>query len=145
MNPYDDIINLDFQPNRARMPAYDRAAQFAPFAALTGFGAVISETSRLTDSRPEPDAELCALLNERLAILRENLRRRPKIELMCFVPDERKEGGSIQSYSGSLRRIDEVYRVLEFTDKTKIPLDDIVFIGGEVFKNNCAIDSRMIE
>ena len=145
MNPYNDIINLNFRTKRARMSAQDRAAQFAPFAALTGFGAVITEAARLTDKRPERDAELCALLNERLAILKENLRQRPKIELLYFVPDSRKEGGSIQPYSGKARVIDEFYRVMEFTDKTKIPLDDIVFLSGEVFKNNCAIVSDMIE
>ena len=135
-NNYSDIINLSaeklFHP---RMSRYDRAAQFAPFAALTGFGALINESSRLTDNKPELDSETERILNERVKIIEENIRLRPEIEIMFFVPDKRKEGGSIQKFRGRIRRTDRFERELIFTDKTKIQMDDIVFIDGNLFKN----------
>ncbi|MCR5653827.1 MAG: YolD-like family protein [Ruminococcus sp.] len=133
---YDDIINLPCETIlRPRMSRYDRAAQFAPFAALTGFGAVINETSRLTEKKPELDAESAQILNERIKIIEENIRQRPEIEVMYFVPDKTKSGGSIEKFSGRVRRIDEFERELIFTDKTKINMDDVIFIQVEFFKS----------
>ena len=133
---YSDIINLPaYSVKHRRISRYDRAAQFAPFAALTGFGAVINEASRLTDKKPELDAQTSHLLNERIKIIEENIKQRPEIEVTFFVPDKRKSGGSLQSFSGKIRRIDEFERELIFTDKTKIHMDDVVFIQGEIFKD----------
>lgn len=133
---YSDIIDMPAHIiKRPRMSLYDRAAQFAPFAALTGFGAVINETSRLTDKRPELDADTARLLNERIKIITENIRLKPEIEVMYFVPDKRKSGGSLQNFRGSVRRVDEFERELIFTDKSKIQMDDIFFIQGNLFKD----------
>ena len=133
---YNDIIKLSpdklFRP---RMSPYERAAQFAPFAALTGFGAVINEASRLTDKKPELDEDSARLLNERIKIIETNIKLRPQIDIMYFVPDKRKEGGSIQKFRGKIRRVDKFERKLIFTDKTKIQMDEIVFIDGNLFKN----------
>ena len=133
---YKDIINLSAEVLfRPRMSRYERAAQFAPFAALTGFGAVINETSRLTDKKPELDEDSARLLNERIKIIEKNIKLKPEIEIMFFMPDKKKEGGSIQKFRGKVRRADGFGRELIFTDKTKIPMDDIVFIDGNFFKN----------
>lgn len=136
MNDYKDIINLPAHcVKRHRLSLYDRAAQFAPFAALTGFGAVINETSRLTDSKPELSEDTARLLNERIHLLEENIKLKPEIELMYFVPDSKKSGGSVQKFRGRLRRVDEFSRELIFTDKTQIAIDDVLFIQGDFFKD----------
>lgn len=135
MNDYKDIINLPAHSvKRHRLSLYDRAAQFAPFAALTGFGAVINETSRLTDSKPELSEDTARLLNERIHLLEKNIKSKPEIELMYFVPDSKKSGGSVQKFRGRLRRVDEFSRELIFTDKTQIAIDDVLFIQGDFFK-----------
>ena len=132
---YNDIINLSAENlTRPRMSRYDRAAQFAPFAALTGFGAVINETSRLTDKKPELDAESARILNERVKLIEKNIKLKPEIEVMFFVPDKRKPGGSIQKFIGRIRRVDKFERKLIFTDKSEISMDDIIFIQGEFFR-----------
>lgn len=136
MENYSDIINLPAHvTKRHRLSLYDRAAQFAPFAALTGFGALINETSRLTDTKPELSEDTARLLNERIHLLEEHIKLKPEIELLFFVPDSRKPGGSIQKFTGKLRRIDELDRLLIFTDKTRIAIDDVIFIQGEFFKD----------
>ncbi|MBQ7504828.1 MAG: hypothetical protein IJT79_05870 [Ruminococcus sp.] len=136
MNDYNDIINLPAHDiKKHHLSLYDRAAQFAPFAALTGFGAVINETSRLTDSKPELSEDTVRLLNERIHLLRESIKLKPEIELLYFVPDKKKSGGSIQKFQGKLRRIDEFNRELIFVNKTQIAIDDVIFIQGDFFKD----------
>lgn len=136
MNDYNDIINLPAHNiKKHHLSLYDRAAQFAPFAALTGFGAVINETSRLTDSKPELSEDTVRLLNERIHLLRESIKLKPEIELLYFVPDKKKSGGSIQKFQGKLRRIDEFNRELIFVNKTQIAIDDVIFIQGDFFKD----------
>lgn len=135
-NPYNDIINLPpYVTKHSHMSLYDRAAQFAPFAALTGFGALINETARLTDSKPELDEETARILNERLKIIEENIKLKPEITATYFVPDKKKSGGSLQKYSGKIRRVDEFARELVFTDKSVLSIDEILFIDGDLFKN----------
>ncbi len=135
-NPYNDIINLPpYVTKHPHMSLYDRAAQFAPFAALTGFGALINETARLTDSKPELDEETARILNERLKIIEKNIKLKPEITATYFVPDKKKSGGSLKKYSGKIRRIDEFARELVFTDKSVLSIDEILFIDGDLFKN----------
>ena len=95
-NSYDDIINLPHpvSKNHPQMPLRDRAAQFAPFAALTGHDAAIKETARLTDERLELSEEAIAQLNERINIIRNNIGIEQKISITYFIPDEKKAGGS---------------------------------------------------
>lgn len=124
---YDDIIDLPHHvsPTRPRMPARDRAAQFAPFAALTGYGDAVKETARITEERREPDGEQTEILNRTVKILAEKIREQPEITVVFFCPDERKEGGSYRQFRGNLRRIDECRRRMIFTDGNEISFDNI--------------------
>ena len=94
---YDDIINLPHHvsPTRQRMSMHDRAAQFAPFAALVGYDDAVAETARLTESRPELDEQEQRIINEKLAYIAEHINEHPEVCIKYFVPDERKSGGAI--------------------------------------------------
>lgn len=131
---YSDIIRLEPPEPRRRMPRLDRAAQFSPFAALTGYDEVLAETARLTDERAELSDEDAALLNERLALLSENAGERPEVSVTFFLPDKRKEGGKYVTANGTVKRIDMAEMTLVFTDGRRIPIADIYRIGGEIFK-----------
>ena len=127
---YEDIIHLPHHQsnNRQPMPLHDRAAQFAPFAALTGFDGAIAETARLTDRRIEPDEEAASVLNFRILQIRERLHERPAVTLTCFIPDKRKSGGSYATIRGCVRRIDDVAGEMVLADKTVIKFTDIIRI-----------------
>lgn len=132
---YDDIINLPHHSSiaRTRMSRQNRAAQFAPFAALTGYDAAVAETARLTDKRRELTEDERVLLSERIRILSENTDDRPVVEITYFKPDSRKEGGSHEIISGVVRRIDEGEMKVIFTDGRKVDISDICGIEGEIF------------
>ena len=128
--PYDDIINLP-HPTSAkhpRMPLSDRAAQFAPFAALSGHSAALVETARLTDQRMELDEYEMARVDAELQHLQELLPGRPTASITYFVPDERKNGGSYQTVIGSVKRIDAVNGVIQMADRQCIPIADVFSI-----------------
>ena len=124
---YDDIITLPHPEPRThpRMSLHDRAAQFSPFAALTGHSAAIAETGRLTDSRITLDESEMARVDAELQRLQELLPSRPTVSITYFVPDERKAGGSYQTITGKVKRIDTVNGVLLLTDQRVIPIPDI--------------------
>ncbi len=124
---YDDIINLPRPVSRKRSPMsnYDRAAQFSPFAALTGYDAVIAETGRLTDTQIELDEGGKALLDEKLQVIRESLSEQPAVKLTVFYPDSRKVGGAYETVTGNVKKIDPVTRVLVLTGGEVIPIDRI--------------------
>ena len=124
---YDDIIRLPHRVSlrHSAMPRANRAAQFAPFAALSGYDGAVQETARLTQPQAEEDEENLALLNEKLHALLEVIGDQPEMSITCFVPDEKKAGGSYQRISGRVRRLDEVNRQLILTDRTVIPMDSI--------------------
>lgn len=134
-NQYDDIINLQHynSPSRPRMSRQNRAAQFAPFAALTGYDAAVAETARLTDKKHELTEDEKVTLSERLRILSENAHDRPVVEITYFKPDNRKEGGSYEIIKGAVRRIDEVEMKVIFADGTRIDISDICGIEGDLF------------
>ncbi len=125
--PYDDIIHLPRHTSRRRpsMPRIGRAAQFAPFAALSGYDDAVQETARLTDRLIEQDEESLALMNEKLHALLEVIKDQPEISITYFEPDEKKAGGSYQRITGRIRRIDEVNRQIILTDRTTIAMDSI--------------------
>ena len=102
-NSYDDIINLPHpvSKNHPQMPLRDRAAQFAPFAALTGHDAAIKETARLTDERLELREEVIAQLNEKINIIRNNIGIEQNVSITYFIPDEKKAGGSKRNYGNA--------------------------------------------
>ena len=136
--PYDDIIHLSHptSKNRPRMSIHDRAAQFSPFAALSGHAAAIAETARLTDRKLELDEDTKAELDRRQAILLEHISERPEITVTWFQPDERKEGGAYLTTTSRLKKIDEVYRALYLADGNRIPLDDVIEIQSNWGENS---------
>ncbi len=131
---YADIINYEYRGSetRKKMSLSDRAAQFAPFAALTGHDAAIVETARLTESRIELDEIQTRELNERLSKLSAFAIQHPTVTVRYFKPDIRKSGGAYLSLTGGFREINEAERLLVF-DIGKIPIDDIVSIEGDIF------------
>ena len=133
---YDDIIDLPHHVSatRPRMSMIDRASQFSPFAALTGYDAAIKETGRLTDERIELSEESRIVLDRKQQLLLDNLADRPEVSVTYFVPDERKSGGAYVTVTGQVKKVDEFERLLILTDGTKIPLDEILDMEGELFK-----------
>ena len=131
---YDDIINLPHHTSETRghMSARDRAAQFSPFAALTGYDAAIAETARLTSERIELTEQRMEVLNARLQMLLDELKLRAKITY--FKPDERKEGGAYTDIVGSVKRFDSVEGLLVMADGTKIPIGELYDV--EIFSEN---------
>ncbi len=130
MSKYDDIIDLPHHQSKTRphMPISDRAAQFAPFAALTGYGEAIRETTRLTDQRIELSESQIAELDWRMGELLSRIDEKPKVTITYFIADERKAGGKYVTCSGTLVKFDEYNRTLLMEDGTKIPLKDIIEI-----------------
>lgn len=128
--PYDDMLNLP-HPTSARHPRMslsDRAAQFAPFAALSGHSAALVETARLTDQRLELDEDEKAALDLKQQMLMDRIGEHPNVAVTWFQPDGKKAGGRYVTTTGRLKRLDEVERVLVMEDKTTVPLDDIIHI-----------------
>ena len=134
--PYDNIIRLPHHvsQNHPQMPLRDRAAQFAPFAALTGYEAVVGETARLTASKRELDAQEAEELNRQLAVVIEHLSERPEVTVEYFVPDERKAGGAYVTVTGRVRHISVPEKTLAMEDGTVIGLEDIAAISGFQFE-----------
>ena len=126
--PYDDIIDRPRPVSKKHppMPMTKRAAQFLPFAALTGFEGEIEEAARLTEPALELEEDALAALDEQLALLRQRLPERPEITVTRFVPDEKKAGGRFETLTGCVRRLDEAHRLLILTDGAKIDMDTIV-------------------
>ena len=133
--PYDDIISLP-HPTSAkhpRMPLYDRAAQFSPFAALSGHGAAIAETARLTDRRIELDEDTKAMLDLKQQILADRIDEWPEVSVVWFRPDEKKDGGQYVTTTGQLKKVDDIERILRLADGTTIPLDDVLELRSDCF------------
>ena len=125
---YDDILDTPrpVSGKHAPMPMAKRAAQFLPFAALTGFESEITEAARLTDPAPELGEDALAGLDWQLAVLRERLPEQPEVTVTVFLPDEKKDGGRYETMTGNVRRLDDAERTLIFSDGTKIGLDTIM-------------------
>ena len=132
---YSDIINLPHHVSETRphMSMRDRAAQFSPFAALSGYDAAVKETARLTDQREELDEEVKGKISERLNLIQENLTAAPVVEITYFVPDEHKEGGAYNTATGTVKKIDEFQRLVVLTDGAAVPIDEIIEINGAMF------------
>lgn len=128
MMNYEDIIRLPHHRSKkhAPMPLADRAAQFSPFAALTGHDAAVKETARLTDRRIELDEYEIEVLDERLRIIKEQLVTNPEIMVTYFQPDERKCGGKYVTITGTVKKIDEYEKYLLLNDGTRILIEDIL-------------------
>ena len=124
---YDDIIDLPHHVSatRPQMSRLDRAAQFAPFAALTGYGAAIKEKARLTDERVELGEYELMELNAGIHILTERIDEYPQVEITYFKPDEHKDGGAYLTVKSRAKRLNEYERFILLEDETEIPFDDI--------------------
>ncbi len=132
---YDDIINLPHHVSTTRphMTAIDRAAQFSPFAALTGYDIAIKETARLTDERVELDEYTKDALSHRLQIIADRIKEQPEIAITYYQPDAKKNGGAYVTAISTVKKIDEFERVVVMTD-TVIPIDEIISIDGQIFE-----------
>ena len=130
---YEDIINAPryVAVGRPAMSVEDRAAQFSAFAALTGFDGVIRETGRLTSDRAELEESVKSAINETLCALLEQVHEQPRVSLVWFRYDDRKAGGAYVSYRGKLKKLDEFNRALVFADGTRIPIEQLHFLGME--------------
>lgn len=135
MENYDDIINLPHHEStkHPRMSALNRAAQFSPFAALTGHEAAISETARLTNIRLELDEVRKEELDEQLQIIREHISLEPEVAITYFVPDTQKEGGSYLQVIGVIKRLDDIDHKIVMKNGTVIPINDIYEVESSIF------------
>ena len=137
MEKYREIIDLPHHVSKTRpqMPMSDRAAQFAPFAALTGYDSVIKETGRLTGERIELDEEALNYLNMRYQLLVDALDEEPEVEITYFKPDERKSGGEYVTVTGTVKKVDDFERLITMQNGTKIPMDDVLAVDWDFFSN----------
>ena len=133
--PYEDIVDLPHhiskkhpQPTMA-----DRAARFAPFAAITGYEEMVLEEARVTDVRIEMDESSKAALNEKLNMILEFIDEQPEVSITYFEPDKRKAGGAYVTVTGTVKRIDEYEHLVIMTDGKKINIDDIYNLQSELF------------
>ena len=132
---YDDIIHLPHHVStkRPHMAAINRAAQFSPFAALTGHDAAIKETARRTDERVELDEYMRETLNQKLQIIADQLKEHPEITITYFQPDDKKDGGAYVTATGIAKKIDEYERLVVMTDGRAISIAEIISIKGQIF------------
>ena len=131
---YDDMIDLPHHVStkHPQMSLYERAAQFSAFKALTGYEDCVTEAARLTGERIDLDDASMSLLNGKVQILQDSIKSRPNITITYFVPDKKKTGGEYVTASGSIKRIDEVERVIIFSDGKVIQIDDVL-----IYRVNC--------
>ncbi|WP_342759580.1 hypothetical protein [Kineothrix sedimenti] len=136
---YDDMIHLPhhISGTHPHMEIIDRAAQFSPFAALTGHDAAIKETARLTDKRIELDEYEKDVMSERLQIIVDNIKEEPRIEVTYFRPDGKKDGGTYVTVTMRVKKVDLYMRILIMMDGNLIPIDDIINIDWHMFETMC--------
>ena len=130
MNNYDDIINMPHHVSKIRKPMslQNRSAQFAPFSALTTYDEKIREVARETSKKIELDDGIKLMLNEKLCLIKNDIKLRPRVTITYFVKDEKKSGGCYKTITGNVRVIDEIYKRIILIDNTIISFDSIVSI-----------------
>ena len=139
MSKYDEIINIPhFDPvNHERMSMTERAAQFSPFAALTGYSESVKETARLTKGKIELSEDMKYEIDNKLQLIDDHLKEKPEVSIIYFIKDKKKSGGDYNVFTGIIRRIDKVNSKIIFTDKKVIDLKDIIDIKcGFIRENN---------
>ena len=136
---YDDTIHLPhhISSTRPRMSAIDRAAQFSPFAALTGYDVSIKESARLTGERLELDDSQKEDIGDKLRFVMEQLDADTEIRITYFLPDTRKAGGEYVSVSGAVKKIDEYERMIIMSDGKQIPIDEVIDVDCDAFGELC--------
>ena len=134
-NEYEDIIDLPHHKSKKHhsMSLDARLAQFAPFAALTGYDEEIKETSRITTERADIDDNLKIILDEKLQIIRKKLEIKPLVTLTYFKQDLKKSGGKYITVIGNVKKIDEFRNIIILEDNTEIPITELIEISGEIF------------
>ena len=134
-HPYDDIIDLPHHVSvrHPQMSMYNRAAQFAPFAALTGHDAAITEAARLTDSERELSESDAEVLNRKLEYILQNLKDNISLEIVYFQPDDKKAGGSYRTKTGYIKKYDPLTGILEMDDGSLIQIRHIKDINGDCY------------
>lgn len=139
MEKYKEIIGHEHHVStkHPRMSTLDRAAQFAPFAALTGYDSVIAETGRETSQKAELDEMQLLRLNKALMTIQERLTERPEVRITMFVPDKRKKGGRYTVIEGKVRNLDHGEKTLILCDDSRIPLKDLLSV---VLHSDCVVD-----
>lgn len=132
---YSDIIHLPHHVSaiHPQMAVSDRAAQFAPFAALTGHDAAIRETARLTDERVELDESAKEILDEKIRLVLETMAEHPQLTITYFRPDEKKSGGEYISVTGQVQKIDLYKQIILMKEGAGIPFHDLLDMEGEIF------------
>lgn len=132
---YDDIINLPHHISKKhpQMSLNDRSAQFASFAALTGYEEAVKETARETNERIEIDEELKIILDSKLQTIIENLKENLKVSFTYFIPDKKKDGGKYITVEGTVKKIDLNRQFIYLTNNVEIPINEIIEIYGEIF------------
>ena len=137
MDKYRDIINLPHKQStkRPHMSLLDRAAQFAPFAALTGYDDAVKETARLTDEKIEMSEENLNVLNMKYQILVDRLDEEHEVVFTYFIPDGNKSGGAYVEKRGVVKKVDDYERLITLYDGTKIPMGDVLTIDGDFFSS----------
>ncbi|MEG0648665.1 MAG: hypothetical protein RR764_02420 [Oscillospiraceae bacterium] len=138
MNNYDDIINLPHHVSTAhpQMSILDRAAQFSPFAALTGYDDAVKETARLTDTKIELDEYEKTILNERLRLVTDCIEEYPEITITYYKPDSKKNGGAYITVTGCVKKIDDFEKTVYMTDGMVISIEEIFEIESDLFQEH---------
>lgn len=137
ISKYKDIINLRHHVSKKHIPMSleSRAAQFAPFAALTGHAEAIKEAGRITYDKIEIAEDFKMIINSKLQMIQEKVLSFPEISVTYFLKDKKKSGGQYFTFNGHVRKIDFYNRVIVFIDDVEICIDDIIDISGDIFDN----------
>ena len=133
--PYEDIVNLP-RPISKKHPEptmLERAARFAPFAAITDYEEMVLEEARITEERITLDENALNLLNEKLYILQKFPDQMPTLKVTYFEPDKKKSGGAYVTYKGTVKRVESYQKLLVMNDGKKIPFEDICTLESELF------------
>ncbi len=133
---YKTIIGLPHHVSE-RHPPLSRAsyaAQFSPFAALTGYDSIVSETARITDEKPDLDEDAKELLSRKLTVVLNHIADKPAITVTYFLPDRKKDGGKLVTVKGTVRRYDELEKIIHMEDGAKIPVNSLMEISGEIIE-----------
>lgn len=127
---YKDIINLEYHRSNKHKPMsiMNRAAQFAPFAALNGYSDEITEASRVVDNKLKLSSDIINVLNNKLLLIRNNIKQKPKVSIIYFIPDKKKEGGKYINIINNIRKLDLINDEISFVDKSKIKISNIYSI-----------------
>lgn len=133
-NKYDDIINLPHHVSE-RHPQLSKdsyAAQFSPFAALTGYDGIVEEIARVTDERIELDDDSKDRISYKLGIVLDHLDDQPELTVTYFLPDKKKDGGKYVTATGIITDFDRYERIIQLSDGPRIPVDDLLDIQGKI-------------